>query len=828
MIANLIPTKQSILPSPNADLRNAYGTKKLISTNQSSVAFMRLFKRVIVLVITFFGITSNLHAQQGTLTGTVTDAQTGEPLIGATILLEGTTLGAATNPDGRYIIENIPAKTYNIRASYVGYTTQTRFNVVVRSEGNIDLNFALESDLNELDEVVVRPNPFLKESTTPLSIQKLSQEEIVSYPGGNNDIARVVQTLPGVSGSVGGYRNDVIIRGGAPNENVYYLDGIEIPNINHFSTQGSAGGPVGMLNVAFFEGVTLTASSFDAKYDNVLSGVLQFDQRNGNAREFQGNFRLGSSESGLTIEGPLFKGDREESKTTFIGSVRRSYLQFLFDLIGLPIQPNYWDYQYKVNHTFSKTDEILITGLGSIDTYKVNELDEYDPEQQATQDQVPVIEQESNTVGISWKHRFQEAGGLLRTTLSNNTLNNRFFRYEDNVNQTGLYFRNDSRETETKLRSELSLFRGSWTHGGGVDIQNVDYSNRTTDLINDVSFNSEMNFFRYGLFAQTSGKLAANRLSISIGLRADGNTFMDSGNEIYRTLSPRASASYNLDSSGIWTLNASLGRYYKIPPYTILGYKNNAGANINKNSSYIRSDHAVLGLEYLVSDRSRISVEGFYKWYSDYPVSVRDSVSLANKGGGFEVLGSEPIVSSGEGKTYGVELLFQQKFNGRFYAITAFTFYNSEFSGIDGDYKPSVWDNNILVSLLGGYKLPKNWEISARYRYLGKTPYAPLDLDATLENYPAQIYDYNRIGDVRLDPYSQLDIRADKKWSFKNWSLDAYLEIQNILAQVSPNEPNYGLRRTDTGEIITPRELVQVNLEESANVLPSIGLVVNF
>jgi len=180
---------------------------------------------------------------------------------------------------------------------------------------------------------VVTPNPFEKLQTTPLSIQNLSQEEVAAYPGGNNDIAKVVQSLPGVGGTVGGFRNDVIIRGGAPNENVYYLDGIEIPNINHFSTQGSAGGPVGLLNVSFFEGVTLSASSFDAQYDNVLSGVLQFDQRNGNAREFTGNFRLGSSESALTLEGPLFKGNANESNTTFIASVRRSYLQFLFELI---------------------------------------------------------------------------------------------------------------------------------------------------------------------------------------------------------------------------------------------------------------------------------------------------------------------------------------------------------------------------------------------------------------------------------------------------------------------------------------------------------------
>ncbi|MEQ9308350.1 MAG: TonB-dependent receptor [Balneolaceae bacterium] len=784
--------------------------------------------RFIVLVFILFLGNQLVFGQSGTLSGTITDSKTGETLLGATVILEGTTIGSATNSEGRYLIRNIPPKTYNIRASYIGYESLTRFNIVIRSEGNIDINFELNPENTELDEVVVTPNPFIKESTTPLSIQKLNQEEITAYPGGNNDIAKVVQTLPGVSGSVGGFRNDVIIRGGAPNENVYYLDGIEIPNINHFATQGSAGGPVGLLNVSFFEGVTLTASSFDAKYDNVLSGVLQFDQRNGNAREFQGNFRLGSSESALTLEGPLFKGDKQESNTTVIASVRRSYLQFLFGIIGLPILPNYWDYQYKLNHKIDSNNEILITGLGSIDTYEVNELDEFDPEQQAIQDQVPIIKQETNTVGVSWRHRFNDSKNLLQTTLSNNLLNNRFFRYEDNVNEEGLYFKNDSREMETKLRSKITLFQENWTYNAGIVIQNANYSNNTTDLLNSNAFNSSINFFRYGLFGQSSGALLNNKLNFSFGFRFDGNTFTDSGNEFYKTFSPRVSASYTLSENGKWTLNASLGRYYKIPPYTILGFQNSSGSFVNKNSDYIRSDHAVAGVEYLINERSRFTIEGFYKWYSDYPSSLRDSVSLANKGGGFEVLGSEPVASSGEGRTYGTEILFQQKFNGQIYGIAAFTFYKSEFSGLDGVFRPSLWDNNVLISLLGGYKLPRNWEISARYRYLGRTPFTPVDLDATLNNYPAEIFDFSRLGDDRLDAYSQLDLRVDKKWSFNKLSIDLFLEIQNILAQENPQVPQYGLNRTESGDVITPRELVQVNLENSANVLPSIGLVVNF
>jgi hypothetical protein len=771
----------------------------------------------------------SIFAQKGTITGRVTDAKTGEPLIGTTVILEGTTLGDATDANGRYTIKNIPTKTYNLTASYVGFVSKTIFNVVVRSAGNIDINFELEEKVSELTEVTVTPNPFEKLEVTPLSIQNLSQEEITAYPGGNNDIAKVVQSLPGVSGSVGGFRNDVIVRGGAPNENVYYLDGVPIPNINHFSTQGSAGGPVGLLNVSFFEGVTLTASSFGAQYGNVLSGILQFDQRNGNPRKFNGNLRLSSSEAAFTAEGPLFKGDKKEANTTYIASVRRSYLQLLFKAIGLPFLPDYWDYQYKVHHKIDRYNSLYITGVGSIDDLAINDLDSFYPEQEAIQNQIPVIRQNSNTAGMGWKRQFKDQSGFMETVISNNTLGNYFYRYQDNVNETGLYLKNESRETETHLRYQITKFLGSWTTSSGFSVINANYANTTQDFLNNRNFRTDLNFFRYGIFAQASNSVWQNRLSYSLGIRADGNSFTETGRQLYKTLSPRASISYKLSKNQDWTVNASLGRYFKILPYTTLGFQNNTGHFVNKNTDYIESDHAVLGIEYLINKSSRISLEGFYKHYNHYPISISDSVSLANKGGDFEVFGSEPVMSSGKGRTYGAEFLYQQKFTGNFYAVAAVTFYKSEFTNLLNDhYVPAVWDNGVLISLLGGYKLGRNWEVSGRYRYLGKSPYAPVDQQATLDNYPAVIRDYNRLGTVRLNPLSQLDIRIDKKWNFEGFSLEAFIEIQNALAQASPSQPRYGLDRDKNGDIITPRTLVRVNTTDDASVLPSVGLVLNF
>ncbi|MFA9290346.1 MAG: carboxypeptidase-like regulatory domain-containing protein, partial [Solirubrobacteraceae bacterium] len=217
-------------------------------------------------------------AQDGTITGYCT-GKSQEPLAGITISIEGTNLNAISNEKGFYSISNVKPGTYNFTASGNDYLSFTLFNIIVKSVGNAEINFSFQEKTNTLEEIVVKKSKIKRLKETPLSIQSLSAVEIANIPGSNNDVVRAAQSLPGISPSPGGFRNDLIIRGGAPNETVYYLDGMEIPNINHFSTQGSSGGPVGMLNISFIEDVTLSTSSFGAQYDNPLSGVLQFKQR---------------------------------------------------------------------------------------------------------------------------------------------------------------------------------------------------------------------------------------------------------------------------------------------------------------------------------------------------------------------------------------------------------------------------------------------------------------------------------------------------------------------------------------------------------------------
>lgn len=783
-----------------------------------------------LLSIFFLLFTSFILGQNiGSLNGRILDIQSQQPLPGATVLLEGTGIGVVTDDEGYFIINDIPSKSYNIVASFLGYQNETLYNVIVKSVGNRPILFELEEVTEALDEVVIVRSPFRTTRDTPLSTQSFSAVEIETYPGGNNDITKVVQSMPGISPSIGGFRNDIIIRGGAPNETVYYLDGIEIPNINHFSTQGSAGGPVGMINVSFVRDVTLSSSAFGTEYDNPLSGVLAFEQREGDPNKFGGNFRFGASEAGLTLEGPLFRKDKDRpANTTFLFSVRRSYLQFLFELIGLPIRPDYWDYQWKIKHEIDAYNSLTFIGIGAIDDFSVKAPDEFDAEQQATLDQVPIIDQRSTTVGLSWKRNYKNGKGFMTTALSTNRLENVFSRYEDNTTRTGTIFQNDSFEWETKLRYQTTFYTDQWKWSSGFNIQQSSYQNNTIFNYYDIAYNTSIDFAKYGLFLKGSRKLLNDRLDLTLGLRTDADSF-STGSNLIDNLSPRIAFSYALTENQQWKLNATAGRYFKIPTYTMLGFQNERSLFVNQDASYVRSDHFVAGLEYNFTPSSRFTLEAFLKNYSNYPVSVVDGVSLANKGGGFEVLGNEEIVSNGTGQSSGLEFLFQQKLSNNFYGVFAYTYFFSEFTGLDLVSRPSVWDSRHLISFMGGYKLKRNWEVSARWRFAGKNPYVPTDLDASLEAYPEIILDYDRLGEVKLNAFNLADIRIDKKWNFKDLSFNFFFEIQNFLGQPNPAPEEYGLNRDLTGEVILPRSLVPVSTNEgNSTPLPSFGFVLYF
>ena len=787
----------------------------------------------------------------GKLSGVLVNRKTQQNAAGLLVTLAPTGEKTISDSNGAFRFTSLLPGAYSIKITGLGIQDKLLSNVIVTSGNENILTIELEPAINLLNTVTVTGRRNTAKATTlesPLSIQRLTSEDIKANPGGNFDISKVIQSLPGVGGGAAGgtFRNDIIIRGGAPSENVFYLDGIEVPIINHFSTQGSGGGPQGILNVSFIQDVKLSTSAFDARYDNALSSVFQFRQKNGNPNKLQGNFRLSGTEVAATLDGPLSK------RTTFLASVRRSYLELLFKALDLPIRPNYWDYQFKTTTKIDDKTTFTVLGLAAIDDFKLAAPKEATPEKLFAINSNPLINQWNYTVGLSLKKLIQD--GYWNLSVSRNTLDNRADRYEDNEKPSELNrtYQIRSNETENKLRFDVTKNIQNTSLSYGLVAQYIQFNNSFFQLFrlalkdsmgntlqNAITFNTNtgLNFLRYGVFAQVGTRLLDNRLAMSAGVRADANSYSSSSQNPLDQLSPRISLSYAL--SNTWNFSASYGTYYRLPSYTQLAYNNNGYLNPGK---YIQSNHYVAGFEFLPSSTTRFTFEGFYKGYNNYPVSVLDEISLANKGIEFGAIGNEPIQQDGKGKAYGFEFFAQQKLTEKFFGVFSYTLYWSEFTGMDKQFKPASWDNRHLISATMGYKLPRNWEFGIKFRYQGAAPYTPYNLEQSRLNYlslGSGVFDFDKVNSLRLKAFHSGDLRLDKKWNYKKTTFDFYIDIQNFYASKSTGAPQYTFRRKEDNSafLSTNSQPVQLNgsnaipyfLENAEGTfIPTIGFIIEF
>lgn len=829
-------------------LQKTYNRKNIIMVTRMLKKWMlTLICNVLVLLVSAQNTAS--------VGGTVTDKNTLLPVAGVSVSLKPGNAMTTTDANGRFRFTNITPGSYSIELVAVGYRNNILTNLVLNTGNETTLAIELEPGVKVLQGVVVKSRRNTAKATSlesPLSIQRLTTEDIKANPGGNFDISKVIQSLPGVGGGVGGggFRNDIIIRGGAPSENVFYLDGIEVPVINHFGTQGSGGGPQGILNVSFIEDVKLSSSAFDARYDNTLSSVFQFKQKNGNPNRLQGNVRLSGTELAATFDGPLSKN------TTFLASARRSYLQLLFETLDLPIRPNYWDFQFKTTTRIDKKTTLSFLGIGAIDDFKFAAPKEATPEKLYAINSSPIINQWTYTVGASLRRLTDK--GYWNLSLSRNTLDNQADKYEDNEapkeeERTLLI---NSRETENKLRFDVTNNYNDWKLSYGVSAQLVHFTNdffqRFRPLLTDEEGNviqepeiltsrTDERFLRYGGFVQAGKRVLNNRLALSAGLRVDANDLDNSEPNPLKQLSPRISASYALSEK--WNVSASYGIYYRLPSYTQLTYRDVLGSSSTTNpGDYIRSTHYVAGVEFLPSNTTRFTLEGFYKQYSNYPVSVLDGISLANKGTDFGAIGNEPVVQDGKGRAYGFEVFAQQKLTKRFFGVLSYTFYRSEFTDVNDNYIRSSWDNRHLLSLTWGYKFNHNWELGLKFRYQGAAPYTPFDMPASQLNYltlGTGVYNYTTANSLTLSAFNASDIRIDKKWNFRRFTLDVFLDVQNWYVAANPGLPQYTFKRnTDNTDFETTDGLpIQQNgsnaipvilPNDEASVLPTIGFIIEF
>jgi hypothetical protein len=776
-------------------------------------------------------------SQEGVIKGRVYNTLNNEAISFANIVMMDSTRGVLSDDKGYYEIKNIKPGAYNVKAFIVGFKPITIYEIQVTSSKSSIVDFALESIADTLKEIVIGPKRSDKTDDSPLSLTSISSNEIDKNPGGNRDISKVIQSLPGVASAVS-FRNDLIIRGGAPSENTFYLDGIQVPNINHFTTQGSSGGPVGMINVNFINSVDFYSGAFPADKGNALSSIFDFKFKNGNPDKQVFTATVGASDFGVTADGHI------SDNTSYIFSVRRSYLQLLFGLLGLPFLPTYNDAQFKVSSRLSDKDILSVIGLGAIDNSPLNLKADQTPLQQYLLSNLPVYQQWNYTVGVTYRHYRKHGNTLI--VLSNSSLFNRSYKYlnNDESNPSNKILDYRSTENELRLRVEDNIKVNGFKINYGMQMENDYYTNSTFDKLalpygNYITnFSSNLPFNQFGGFFQVSKKYFDERLTLSLGARTDFSDYSIQTSNPLKQISPRFSLSYQLAEN--ISFNFNTGIYYQLPAFTVLGYRDSLGTLVNKNEgvTYIQCKHLVGGFEYNPNQNLRITIEGFYKLYAHYPFLIQDSITLENLGSDFGVIGNAPVISTAQGKSYGLEFMAQQKLFKGFYGIVAYTFFFSQFTDKYGNYVPSSWDYRNIVALTVGKKFKRNWEVGAKWRLQGGGPYTPYNVNLSMEKTVWDITgqgipNYNLLNTQRLPTVNQLDIRIDKKFYEKKWSFDLYFDVQNVLNEQFNLQPYLSVVRDANGNpVVNPSNpnAYQPNYinNVSGTLLPTIGVIIQF
>lgn len=765
--------------------------------------------------------------------GTVIDKSSRQPLEFINVMIVGLNKGGVTDAEGKFSIEQVPPGIYRLQASAIGYKTVITPEYIL-STRDLHIQIEMEENQTELEGVTITASPFRRDIESPVSLRIIGLQEIEKSPGANRDISRIVQSYPGVAFSPIGYRNDLIVRGGSPSENRFYLDGVEIPNINHFSTQGASGGPVGILNADLIREVNFYTGAFPTDKGNALSSVLDFKLRDGDMERNSVKATLGASEVSLASNGHLGK------KTSYLVSVRQSYLQFLFDMLGLPFLPTFTDAQFKLKTRFDAQNELTVLGLGGIDKMKLNTKAD-DEDNEYILSYLPKIQQETFTLGTVYRHY---AGAHVQSVIASHSyLNNRNTKYRQNdeSNPDNLTLRLRSTEQNTQFRLENSSSFRNWKVTVGANLDYSQYSNTTfqkvyTDHAQTFDYQTYLDIMRWGLFGTINYTSIDERFTASLGLRADANNYSAAMKDMTDQLSPRLSLSYQLTEH--WSLSGNAGLYYQLPPYTALGFKNNNGLYANKYAlRYMQVSQGSIDINWRKGDTFKVSLEGFYKDYDKIPLSVADGIPLTCKGNDYGVIGNELLTSTAQGRSYGAELLLKWLIAKKLNLASSFTLFKSEYrNNKESEYIASAWDNRFIFNLRGTYNLPRHWSVGMKVSCIGGAPYTPYDADKSslVTAWNAQgkpYYDYTRYNEERLPAFTQVDIRIDKTFYLKRCMLGFYIDLQNIAGSKLKQADvlmSTGVIKNPDAPIAGQRYVMKSVKQESGTLLPTLGITFEY
>lgn len=679
----------------------------------------------------------------GVIKGRVLDLETKTPLAGVTVTVAGTGLRAGSDASGAYSLAKVPLGYYTLAFERDGYYADTRTDVIVRSGRTTFLNVELAAVRTINAEVRVVADYFPASPSAPVSRTEFNPEELRRDAASAGDLSRALYVVPGIV-KADEEATDLIVRGGSPAENGFYIDNIFLPNINHFPQQGASGGNISMLNMDFIENVEVFTGGFGASYGNRLSSIFDIAYREGNRERVNGQFNVSAIGYGAQAEGPM-----PGKQGAWMFSVNRSYLDLISNLLDSSNPSDYYDLQGKATCDLGGRDKLSLLGVGG------RSWTDYDP---AGRELFSYA-----TAGFNWRHLWGSMG-YSDTSVSASFLDGTESEYWES--EGGLH--------------ELYDYGQRW-----LTVRNV--SHLRLSAAQQLEFGVEAQAFRFRNWddfrnAETrlSGTSAAAFLtylvqvfpnfSLSAGARVDD---MPLSKRLH--LSPRLSFSWTLTRR--LTMNGAFGLYYQqMPLFLIVQDPGNAALPDP------RARHLVLGFKLSLREDIQLGLEAYDKRYADHPMAARtqywfviDDVNGDNDR--FWDFG--PLVAEGRAYARGVELTLQKKISKKLYGLINLTYYRARYRDLMGFWRNRLFDNRFIVCLSGGYKPSRSWELSARWTLAGNKAFTPVDEQASIEyGYPYIRLESIMTGHFR--DYQNLSFRVDKRFSFRGSNLIVFIGALNL------------------------------------------------
>jgi hypothetical protein len=743
-----------------------------------------------------------------TVRGVLLDKQSETPLIGASVQVVGSNplIGAVTDENGVYALKNVPLGRQQIAFSYIGYNTATIPNVVVNAGKEVILNLNLEESVVKLSEVIIKgdvPKDRSINELATISARQFNVEDVQRFSGGRNDVSRLAANFAGVA-VANDSRNDIVIRGNSPTGLLWRLEGVPIPNPNHFATFGTTGGPVSALNPNMIRNSDFLTSAFPAEYGNANAGVFDIGFRNGNKEKYEFTAQMAAFTGfEAMIEGPI-----RNKKGSILFAYRHSFVEVAHAVglnIGTKSVPAYKDFSFNVDFGQTKIGRFSLFGIGAYSNVDFLGKDLTEQDFFAEKNQDAYAKSRLGIVGLKHNYLINNTS-YIKTTISASNNGNSYQEYKDRDGEIKKFITDvNDYTTAYRLTSTYNKkYNAKWALRSGIVFQNLNVDSDTRTRENSVDWLQFRNF-KDGVnlmeaFAQTQYK-PSDKITIVGGFHSQ---YLDLSKQF--VVEPRMAFNYHI--SPRQTLNFGYGLHHQIAPMNLLFYERKMpDGTINKQNAkldFTRSQHLVLGYDLKPNNDWHTKIEVYAQFLGKAPVeNTSSSFSALNTGADFNSPGIL-LVNKGSGLNYGTELTVEKFFSKGWYMLATTSIFKSTYEGSDGIERSTAFDGGYVANALIGkeFKFGKNKQnaitFDTRMTTAGGRPYTPIDQVASIFS-GREIYDETKAFSLRYENYFRWDFKVGYTLNStkRKFTQQFFFDFQNLTNHKNIFQKRYSIDRNE-------------------------------